>query len=99
MRILALHQVRHGGLFIDGHAKYFRHRLLAWKTLVFIVEAHLGSQQLDRVFAIRSVHDRKSGREPVPTTKLAQHQVGERMKSASLNLTATVVDQHAGAPK
>src|SRR5882724_2531953 len=99
MGVLSLKQIRHGGLFVDGHTEYLCHRLLAWKPLVFIIQTQLGSQQLNGVFAIRSVHDRKGRRETAATTELAQHQVGERMKGSSRNLAAAVIDQQASAPQ
>jgi len=73
--------------------------LLAWKPPVFVVQTHLGAQQLNCIFAIRPVHNGEGGGEIDPTAELPQHQVGERMKGSARDLVAAAIDKQTGAPQ
>jgi hypothetical protein len=86
MRVFELQQFAQPDLLVVRHAENFRHGLFARKAFFLGIKTHIAAQGLDHVFAVGPVHDRERRRQIDVAAVHAQHQIGERMKSAAGDL-------------
>src|SRR4029077_18013175 len=96
MRVFPLQQICDGCLFVEGHTEYFCDGLLTWEPLVFVIQTHLSAQQLNRIFAIRPVHNGEGRGEIDPTAHQTHNLVGEGMTASACDSLASIIYKQAG---